>query len=206
MTTDNRPNPRAPMFSRALRGYDPGQVDEHISRMQRVAARMQFDLEAERRRNGHEDRDQPLPPGRWLDGRMPESNQDTIDNFTDSVQQILNAATSEAAGIRRRARSTAQQEVENVSRQIGQLLGQRDALRAELTTLQAQIAGALPRLSDVARAHTDSTSDGAARQSSPGTRQHRRTAVAPSQRASTSTEAAGPDAESTTRVSPHRPC
>ena len=44
----------APRFDVVLRGYDRRQVDEHISRLQRLMGRMRNDLDASR--------GQPVPP------------------------------------------------------------------------------------------------------------------------------------------------
>ncbi|MDN5932697.1 MAG: hypothetical protein L0I24_16805, partial [Pseudonocardia sp.] len=140
--------PGAPRFDVVLRGYDRRQVDEHVDRLQRVLARMRADLEVAR--------SQPMPavaPSRPAAARPrptprprpggPADNPDTIGNFTDRMETILQSAEEEAAEIRRSAHLAARAETDGVRSQVADLIRQRDAVLAELTRMRSQLEGLL---------------------------------------------------------------
>ncbi|MEN3270241.1 hypothetical protein [Pseudonocardia sp.] len=160
MTTDAGV-PGAPRFDVVLRGYDRRQVDEHVARLQRVVSRMRADLEMARSQPiplvqppsvGLPAPGQQVPPGARPrptprprpGGPMPPGQSpDMINNFTDRMQSILQAAEDEAAEIRKKARSAARAEEENVRAQLADLVRQRDAVLAELTRMRGQLEGML---------------------------------------------------------------
>jgi hypothetical protein len=160
MTTDAGA-PGAPRFDVVLRGYDRRQVDEHVARLQRVLSRMRADLELARSQPiplvqspsaGLPAPGQQVPPGARprptprprSGGPMPPGESpDMINNFTDRMQSILQAAEDEAAEIRKKARSAARAEEENVRAQLADLVRQRDAMLAELTRMRGQLEGML---------------------------------------------------------------
>jgi syndecan 1 len=160
MTTDAGA-PGAPRFDVVLRGYDRRQVDEHVARLQRVLSRMRADLEMARSQPiplvqspsvGPPAPGQQVPPGARPrptprprpGGPMPPGESpDMINNFTDRMQSILQAAEEEAAEIRKKARSAARAEEENVRAQLADLVRQRDAMLAELTRMRGQLEGML---------------------------------------------------------------
>jgi hypothetical protein len=150
----------APRFDVVLRGYDRRQVDEHISRLQRLMGRMRNDLDASR--------GQPVPPmpagGRMRptprprpDGLPPTGANDVVGSFTDRMQSILQAAEEEAAEIRGKARAavraeeeraggvraSAKAEEEAARRNLADLVRQRDAVLAELTRVRGQLEALL---------------------------------------------------------------
>src|SRR4030081_2240483 len=116
MTTDAGA-PGAPRFDVVLRGYDRRQADEHVARLQRVLSRRRAALERPRRHPtplvrspsvGPPAPGQQVPPGARPrptprprpGGPMPPGESpDMINNFTDRMQSILQAAEEEAAEI-----------------------------------------------------------------------------------------------------------
>jgi hypothetical protein len=167
MTTDGADRSfGAPRFDVVLRGYDRRQVDEHLSRLQRVLSRMRGDLEAARGQSGSGGSSQaPTPPG----GRprpTPRPRPDTpaeggapdvVGTFTDRMQTILQAAEDEAAEIRAKARSAVRSEEERLATMraavrseeetaritLTNLLRQRDAVLADLTRVRGQLEALL---------------------------------------------------------------
>lgn len=148
----------APRFDVVLRGYDRRQVDDHLSRLQRVLSRMRSDLEAARGRPPMP----PPPPGglpRPSPRRRPdgEPGQDVVGTFTDRMQTILQSAEEEAAEIRSKARSavkaeeerlaglraSSRTEEETVRSQLTHLVRQRDAVLADLTRVRGQLEALL---------------------------------------------------------------
>jgi hypothetical protein len=150
----------APRFDVVLRGYDRRQVDEHISRLQRLMGRMRNDLDAAR--------SQPVPPapagGRVRptprprpDGMPATGGNDVVGTFTDRMHAILQAAEEEAAEIRRNARAAVRAEEERAGgvrastraeeetarRNLVDLVRQRDAVLAELTRVRGQLEALL---------------------------------------------------------------
>ena len=150
----------APRFDVVLRGYDRRQVDEHISRLQRLMGRMRNDLDASR--------GQPVPPtpagGRLRptprprpDGLPATGANDVVGSFTDRMHAILQAAEEEAAEIRGKARAavraeeeraggvraSARAEEEAARRNLADLVRQRDAVLAELTRVRGQLEALL---------------------------------------------------------------
>jgi hypothetical protein len=150
----------APRFDVVLRGYDRRQVDEHISRLQRLMGRMRNDLDASR--------GQPVPPtpagGRMRptprprpDGLPATGANDVVGSFTDRMHAILQAAEEEAAEIRGKARAavraeeeraggvraSARAEEEAARRNLADLVRQRDAVLAELTRVRGQLEALL---------------------------------------------------------------
>jgi hypothetical protein len=150
----------APRFDVVLRGYDRRQVDEHISRLQRLMGRMRNDLDASR--------GQPVPPtpagGRMrptprprADGLPATGANDVVGSFTDRMHAILQAAEEEAAEIRGKARAavraeeeraggvraSARAEEEAARRNLADLVRQRDAVLAELTRVRGQLEALL---------------------------------------------------------------
>jgi syndecan 1 len=165
MTTDGSDRSfGAPRFDVVLRGYDRRQVDEHISRLQRLMGRMRNDLDAAR--------GQPVPPtgpptpagGRLRptprprpDGLPATGGNDVVGSFTDRMHAILQAAEEEAAEIRGKARAAVRAEEERAGgvrasvraeeeaarRNLADLARQRDAVLAELTRVRGQLEGLL---------------------------------------------------------------
>src|SRR4051794_40074023 len=113
MTTDGADRSfGAPRFDVVLRGYDRRQVDEHLSRLQRVLSRMRGDLEAARGGSGSGASSPASPGGRPRPPPRPRPDMpaergapDVVGTFTDRMQTILQAAEDEAAEIRAKARS-----------------------------------------------------------------------------------------------------
>lgn len=162
----------APRFDVVLRGYDRRQVDDHIARLQRVVTRLRADLDAAahsqplppphtpsrgfqpsgyappapRPRPTPRPRpDQPRPdqPQPRSAPTPPEQTPDIVGGFTDRMQSILRAAEEEAAEIRRQARSSARGD-DNLRSQVAGLVGERNAMLAELTRMRNQLEGLMP--------------------------------------------------------------
>ena len=151
----------APRFDVVLRGYDRRQVDEHISRLQRLMGRMRNDLDASR--------GQPLPPtgpptpagGRMRptprprpDGQPATGANDVVGSFTDRMHAILQAAEEEAAEIRGKARAAVRAEEERAG-------GVRASARAEEEAGAPQPRGSgAPARRGAGRAHPRAWSAG----------------------------------------------
>src|SRR3954452_7666667 len=168
MTTDGADRSfGAPRFDVVLRGYDRRQVDEHLSRLQRVLSRMRGDLEAARGQAGSEGasagsptspggRPRPAPRPR-PDIPADRGAPDVVGTFTDRMQTILQAAEDEAAEIRAKARSAVRSEEERLATTraavraeeetaritLTNLLSQRDAVLADLTRMRGQLEALL---------------------------------------------------------------
>ena len=154
----------APRFDVVLRGYDRRQVDEHISRLQRLMGRMRNDLDASRGQpvlptgppTPAGGRMRPTPRPR-PDGLPATGANDVVGSFTDRMHAILQAAEEEAAEIRGKARAavraeeeraggvraSARAEEEQARRNLADLVRQRDAVLAELTRVRGQLEGLL---------------------------------------------------------------
>jgi syndecan 1 len=155
----------APRFDVVLRGYDRRQVDEHLSRLNRVLARMRGELEAARTQppaplmgpvtpTGGRPRPTPRPRP---DGLPLTEGHDVVGNFTDRMQTILQSAEEEAAEIRAKARSAgraeeeraaaartaARSEEEAARAAVANLVRQRDAVLADLTRMRGQLEALL---------------------------------------------------------------
>lgn len=154
----------APRFDVVLRGYDRRQVDEHLSRLQRLMGRMRSDLDAARTQQtlpigpptpaGGRPRPTPRPRP---DGSPPTGGNDVVGTFTDRMHAILQAAEEEAAEIRNKARTAARAdeeraaalraatraEEETARKTVADLVRQRDAVLAELTRVRGQLEGLL---------------------------------------------------------------
>ena len=83
----------APRFDVVLRGYDRRQVDEHLSRLQRVMGRMRSDLDARpcpagagRRAPDPGGRPSAPDPAAASDGSPPTGAHDVVGTFTDRMQ------------------------------------------------------------------------------------------------------------------------
>jgi syndecan 1 len=159
MTTDGGDRSLgAPRFDVVLRGYDRRQVDEHLSRLQRVLSRMRADLEVARSRPASPPapppglRPRPTPRPR-PDGTPGGEEQDVVGTFTDRMQTILQAAEDEAAEIRGKARAEAERlassqltvraEEEKARATLANLVRQRDAVLADLTRVRGQLEALL---------------------------------------------------------------
>src|SRR6478752_6389571 len=145
----------APRFDVVLRGYDRRQVDEHLSRLQRLMGRMRGDLDTARSQLG------PAPAGgrqRPTPRPRPEgAPNDVVGTFTDRMHAILQSAEEEAAEIRNRARAAARADEERAAglraavraeedaarRTLADLVRQRDTVLAELTRVRGQLEGLL---------------------------------------------------------------
>jgi hypothetical protein len=150
----------APPFDVVLRGYDRKQVDEHLSRLQRLMGRMRTDLDTARGKLG------PPPPGGGRarptprprpDGPPPAGANDVVGSFTDRMHAILQSAEEEAAEIRNKARAAVRADEERAAglraavraeedaarRTLTDLVRQRDAVLAELTRVRGQLEGLL---------------------------------------------------------------
>jgi syndecan 1 len=154
----------APRFDVVLRGYDRRQVDEHLSRLQRLMGRMRSDLDAARTQQAPPigpptpagGRPRPTPRPR-PDGSPPTGGNDVVGTFTDRMHAILQAAEEEAAEIRNKARTAARAddewaaalraatraEEETARKTVADLVRQRDAVLAELTRVRGQLEGLL---------------------------------------------------------------
>ena len=154
----------APRFDVVLRGYDRRQVDEHLSRLQRLMGRMRSDLDAARTQQAPPigpptpagGRPRPTPRPR-PDGSPPTGGNDVVGTFTDRMHAILQAAEEEAAEIRNKARTAARAdeewaaalraatraEEEAARKTVADLVRQRDAVLAELTRVRGQLEGLL---------------------------------------------------------------
>jgi len=154
----------APRFDVVLRGYDRRQVDEHLSRLQRLMGRMRGDLDAARSQAAPL-LGPPTPAGGRLrptprprpDGSPPTGGNDVVGTFTDRMHAILQAAEEEAAEIRNKARTAARAdeeraaalravsraEEETARKTLADLVRQRDAVLAELTRVRGQLEGLL---------------------------------------------------------------
>jgi hypothetical protein len=154
----------APRFDVVLRGYDRRQVDEHLSRLQRLMARMRSDLDSARTQQPSAvgpptpagGRPRPTPRPR-PDGSPPTGAQDIVGTFTDRMHAILQKAEEEAAEIRGKARAAARAdeeraaalrastrtEEETARKTLADLVRQRDAVLAELTRVRGQLEGLL---------------------------------------------------------------
>ncbi|MDT7581763.1 MAG: hypothetical protein QOK35_3027, partial [Pseudonocardiales bacterium] len=129
MTTDGPDRSfGAPRFDVVLRGYDRRQVDEHLSRLQRVLSRMRGELDTARSRSATPVLPGPptgpfVPPGvrpRPTPRPRPDlpptrDTADVVGTFTDRMQTILQAAEDEAAEIRAKARSAVRSEEERLA-------------------------------------------------------------------------------------------
>ncbi|NMH90709.1 hypothetical protein HF519_03755, partial [Pseudonocardia bannensis] len=153
----------APRFDVVLRGYDRRQVDEHVARLQRVLARMRADLDVARSQpmqavqpttGGLTVPGAPTPPGstraprpaprpRPGPPRPAGQSPDVIDNFTDRMQSILQAAEEEADEIRNQARSAARADEQGLRAELAELIQQRAAVLADLTRLRGQLESML---------------------------------------------------------------
>lgn len=156
----------APRFDVVLRGYDRRQVDEHLSRLQRVLSRMRADLEAARNLRFPPGSPGALPgpagprrpsPRRRPDGSRGDESGDVVDTFTERMQSILQAAEEEAGEIRTRARSSVRNEEERLASlrssvrteeetaraTLTELVRQRDAVLADLTRVRGQLESLL---------------------------------------------------------------
>ena len=165
MTTDGADRSfGAPRFDVVLRGYDRRQVDEHLSRLQRVLSRMRGDLEAARGQSSSGGSSAGLPGARPRPTPRPRADMpaergapDVVGTFTDRMQTILQAAEDEAAEIRAKARSAVRSEEERLATTraavraeeetaritLTNLLRQRDAGLADLTRVRGQLAALL---------------------------------------------------------------
>lgn len=154
----------APRFDVVLRGYDRRQVDEHLSRLQRLMGRMRGDLDAARSQAAPPlgpptpagGRPRPTPRPR-PDGSPATGGNDVVGTFTDRMHAILQAAEEEAAEIRNKARTAARAdeeraaalravsraEEETARKTLADLVRQRDAVLAELTRVRGQLEGLL---------------------------------------------------------------
>jgi DivIVA domain-containing protein len=148
-----------PRFNVVLRGYDPRQVDEHLSRLQRVfnvkrraldSARSQA-VPAPPRMPGA--RPRPRPGGLPAGGDRP----DVVGAFIDRLQAIAQAAEKEAGEIRGKAQAAARAEEERaaaaraaaraadetVRTSLAELVRQRDAVLADLARVRGQLEALL---------------------------------------------------------------
>jgi syndecan 1 len=149
----------APRFDVVLRGYDRRQVDEHLSRLQRLMGRMRSDLDTARGQLGPPPaggRARPTPRPR-PDGSPPTGANDVVGSFTDRMHAILQSAEEEAAEIRNKARAAVRADEERAAglraavraeedaarRTLADLVRQRDAVLAELTRVRGQLEGLL---------------------------------------------------------------
>ncbi len=149
----------APRFDVVLRGYDRRQVDEHLSRLQRLMGRMRSDLDTARGQLGPPPgggRGRPTPRPR-PDGSPPTAANDVVGSFTDRMHAILQSAEEEAAEIRNKARAAVRADEERAAglraavraeedaarRTLADLVRQRDAVLAELTRVRGQLEGLL---------------------------------------------------------------
>ena len=168
MTTDGADRSfGAPRFDVVLRGYDRRQVDEHLSRLQRVLSRMRGDLDAARTQAAPPGpptgpftppgvRPRPTPRPR-PDAPTAHDAPDVVGTFTDRMQTILQAAEDEAAEIKAKARSAVRSEEERLATAranaraeeemarvtLTNLLRQRDAVLADLTRVRGQLEALL---------------------------------------------------------------
>ena len=160
MTADGSDRPfGAPRFDVVLRGYDRRQVDEHLSRLQRLMGRMRSDLDTARGKLGPPPaggRGRPTPRPR-PDGPPPTGANDVVGTFTDRMHAILQSAEEEAAEIRNKARAAVRADEERAAslraavraeedaarRTLADLVRQRDAVLAELTRVRGQLEGLL---------------------------------------------------------------
>ena len=149
----------APRFDVVLRGYDRRQVDEHLSRLQRLMGRMRSDLDTARGQLGPPPaggRQRPTPRPR-PDGSPPTGANDVVGTFSDRMHAILQSAEEEAAEIRNKARAAVRADEERAAvlraavraeedtarRTLADLVRQRDAVLAELTRVRGQLEGLL---------------------------------------------------------------
>src|SRR4051794_16753622 len=125
----------APRFDVVLRGYDRRQVDEHLSRLQRLMGRMRTDLDTARSQLAPPTpvggRARPTPRPR-PDGLPPTGANDVVGTFTDRMHAILQAAEEEAAEIRNKARAAARADEERA-------VALRSASRAEEETARKTV-------------------------------------------------------------------
>ena len=149
----------APRFDVVLRGYDRRQVDEHLSRLQRLMGRMRSDLDTARGQLGPppaRGRQRPTPRPR-PDGSPPTGANDVVGTFSDRMHAILQSAEEEAAEIRNKARAAVRADEERAAglraavraeedaarRTLADLVRQRDTVLAELTRVRGQLEGLL---------------------------------------------------------------
>lgn len=160
MTADGGDRPfGTPRFDVVLRGYDRRQVDEHLSRLQRLMGRMRSDLDAARGKlapSPTAGRGRPTPRPR-PDGPPPTGGNDVVGTFTDRMHAILQSAEDEAMEIRNKARAAVRADEERAAalraavraeedtarRTLTELVRQRDAVLTELTRVRGQLEGLL---------------------------------------------------------------
>ena len=176
MTTDGADRSfGAPRFDVVLRGYDRRQVDEHLSRLQRVVSRMRGELDAARSRAvpppgapiapvppvqgaftgpptgpftppGVRPRPTPRPRPDLPPGREAP---DVVGTFTDRMQTILQAAEEEAAEIRAKARSAVRSEEERLAAARSAARAEEEKARVTLANLVRQRDAVLADLTRV---------------------------------------------------------
>lgn len=156
MTADGSDRPfGTPRFDVVLRGYDRRQVDEHLSRLQRLMGRMRNDVDAARGKPAPPpagSRGRPTPRPR-PDGPPPTGANDVVGTFTDRMHAILQSAEDEAAEIRNKARAAVRADEERAAalraavraeedaarRTLVDLVRRRDAVLTELTRVRGQL-------------------------------------------------------------------
>jgi hypothetical protein len=149
----------APRFDVVLRGYDRRQVDEHISRLQRVLGRLRSDLDTARGQVAGPQHGPALPPGARPrptprprpDGLPGGERQDVVGTFTDRMHAILQAAEEEAGEIRGKAKAAAQAEEERVAAARAAVRAEEETLRTSVTELARQRDAVLGDLTRVRR-------------------------------------------------------
>jgi hypothetical protein len=176
MTTDGADRSfGAPRFDVVLRGYDRRQVDEHLSRLQRVVSRMRGELDAARGRAVPPPGAPvaPVPPAQAaLTGPptgpftppgvrprptprprpdLPPAREapDVVGTFTDRMQTILQAAEEEAAEIRAKARAAVRSEEERLAAARSSARAEEEKARVTLANLVRQRDAVLADLTRV---------------------------------------------------------
>jgi cell division septum initiation protein DivIVA len=141
-----------PQFANVMRGYDRGQVDDYVSRLN------DFVEDAERRAERAE---RALAEANRRSERLADELRQALDRSSgppqphdglgERLESILRLATEEAEAIQQRARAEAEeltdtarrmadQEIENAERELSRISERRDGVVGELRRVQDVLA------------------------------------------------------------------
>ncbi|MEJ2869797.1 hypothetical protein WCD74_18660 [Actinomycetospora sp. OC33-EN08] len=142
-----------PHFDVVLRGYDRGQVDEHVAGLRRMVSQLRAQLAVRERRRVTPD---PEPPRRELAATLqegspaaaaarpappdrPAQDPDQVGAFNERLRGILQAAEQEAALVRSKAAESLLAEHAESRAALADLRAQRDAVFDELVKVKGHL-------------------------------------------------------------------
>ncbi|MCW2632216.1 MAG: hypothetical protein JWR88_1178 [Pseudonocardia sp.] len=131
--TGSGPLPAPARFDVVLRGYDRGQVEEHVAQLNGILARLRDELRAAHQQLARQGSPQPAPRPQPQD---PPAEM--VASVGRRMQSMMRAAEADAEEVRRKAEADAVQLEKATQMQVAELVMQRDALLGDLARLRGE--------------------------------------------------------------------